>query len=56
MRFLEAHARDYPFAELVHPWLPLTRIEDAFELAERGDSVRVGIDLSGTLRTPTTPA
>ena len=56
VRFLEAHARDYPFAQLVNPWLPLTRIEDAFELAERGDSVRVGIDLSGTQRTPTTPA
>ena len=41
--FLERTWREFPFASLVGPWIPLAQVPHAFELGRRGESIRVGV-------------
>ena len=41
--FLEQTWREFPFATLVGPWIPLAQVTQAFELGGRGESIRVGV-------------
>ena len=43
IEFLTAHHQQFPFAELVTSWYPLSEIEQAFECSLRPDAIRVGI-------------
>ncbi|MDB5348214.1 MAG: phosphonate catabolism associated alcohol dehydrogenase [Schlesneria sp.] len=43
VEFLSRHHHDYPFAELVTQWVPLTSIADAFQLAKDPGAIRIGV-------------
>lgn len=43
LRFLDEHARDYPYDELVGATFGLERINEAVEVAASGEFIRVGI-------------
>lgn len=43
IQFLEACHRDYPFAELVSEWIPLTDVADAFNRAHDPGAIRIGV-------------
>ncbi|HEX5499990.1 MAG TPA: zinc-binding dehydrogenase, partial [Thermomicrobiales bacterium] len=43
VRFLSRHHRDFPFAELVAPWLPLEAAAEAFASGHDPRRIRVGV-------------
>lgn len=43
IEFLSAQQRQFPFAQLVTSWYPLTEIEQAFERSLQPDAIRVGV-------------
>jgi len=43
LRFLEAHAAGYPYADVVGKTFPLERINEAMREAATGDHIRVGV-------------
>jgi putative phosphonate catabolism associated alcohol dehydrogenase len=48
VRYVERAWRRIPLRELTGATLPLSRVDDAFALAERGQHVRVGVDPRGS--------
>lgn len=43
VKFLTAHHHQYPFADLVAQWLPLTAIGTAFAASSQPNAIRIGI-------------